>query len=75
VHGGTNTDYATYPWFVRLRTSNTAGQQSCGGTFIAPRVILTAAHCTFMPKESLQSPVNRFDFEGHFNSLHEDAHG
>ncbi len=71
MHGGTNTNYATYPWFVRLRTSNAAGQQSCGGTFIAPRVILTAAHCTFMPKESL-SPVNVFDFEGHFHQVVED---
>lgn len=35
----------TLPWMVFVTTSTTAGIQACGGTAIAPNVILTAAHC------------------------------
>jgi secreted trypsin-like serine protease len=33
-----------YPYFVSLRSS-LSGRHMCGGTLIAPDIVLTAAHC------------------------------
>lgn len=42
VVGGITADPAAYPWLVSLRK---LGAHNCGGTLIAPDVVLTAAHC------------------------------
>ena len=38
VVGGTNAALGEFPWMVRL-------SMGCGGAVVAPRVVLTAAHC------------------------------
>lgn len=43
VVNGTDTDIYTYPFMVSLRGAT--GSHSCGSSIIAPRWILTAAHC------------------------------
>ena len=51
INGQDMTDPTRYPWFVQLRTNPDAnGQQTaCGGSLIAPDVVLTAAHCICAP--------------------------
>ncbi|HZB49815.1 MAG TPA: trypsin-like serine protease, partial [Mycobacteriales bacterium] len=38
VVGGTDAALGEFPWMVRL-------SMGCGGSVVAPRVVLTAAHC------------------------------
>jgi trypsin len=44
IIGGTPAQPTRYPYFVSLRRSR-SGSHYCGGTLIAPNVVLTAAHC------------------------------
>ncbi|MGW2698663.1 S1 family peptidase [Streptomyces sp. NPDC001340] len=43
VVGGTPTTTDTYPFVMALTTRN--GHLNCGGTLVAPRKVVTAAHC------------------------------
>jgi V8-like Glu-specific endopeptidase len=47
VNGEDVVDPTRYPWFVQLRTAPDANgvQRACGGSLIAPDIVLTAAHC------------------------------
>lgn len=45
VVGGTNADILEVPWQVYIQISKTNGTFACGGTLIAERWVLTAAHC------------------------------
>ena len=38
-----------YPWMVALVTS--LGGQFCGGTLVASKYVVTAAHCMFVDNE------------------------
>ena len=57
IIGGSDADIADWPWQAALlkREGNKGFQQICGGSLIAPTVVLTAAHCVFDP--------NFFEFE------------
>ena len=44
VVGGVNAQKGRYPYMVNLN-NNKYGDEYCGGTLIAPNVVLSAAHC------------------------------
>ena len=44
IVGGTDAEAGRFPWFVAL--VNGENETICGGTMIAPNVVLTAAHCS-----------------------------
>jgi secreted trypsin-like serine protease len=50
IIGGSVAAPGQFPWMVALvdpRARNAADGQFCGGTVIAPLVVLTAAHCVY----------------------------
>ena len=42
-----------YPWMVALVGSS--GGQFCGGTLVASKYVISAAHCMFMDRELTQA--------------------
>ncbi|KAI2504492.1 trypsin-like serine protease [Fragilaria crotonensis] len=47
IVGGTVADPTRYPYYTYLVVSYASGGIACGGTLIAPDVVLTAAHCVY----------------------------
>ena len=45
-----------YPWMVALVSSS--GSQFCGGTLVASKYVVTAAHCMFLDQNA-QQPVSK----------------
>ncbi|MGA7329113.1 MAG: serine protease [Rhodomicrobium sp.] len=67
IVGGERTDIKDHPWQVALYVKTEDGTELCGGSIIAPRWVLTAAHC-FGKKRSqdarAKSGVNDYVAEG-----------
>jgi hypothetical protein len=61
IINGQPADVADYPFLVSIRASEDGESGICGGTVIAPNVVLTAAHCVTPDAqypEPLGSPYN-----------------
>jgi hypothetical protein len=57
IVNGTPVPAANYPWIVSLSTGGAAGRSFCGGSLIAPNVVLTAAHCVFTNAASITARI------------------
>jgi hypothetical protein len=65
IVGGQATTIGAWPWQVALEHSPaTSGgdafdRQFCGGSLVAPRIVLTAAHCVYEDATNSFTPANR----------------
>jgi hypothetical protein len=65
VVGGTATQITQWPWMVQLELREKGDKITfCGGTLIAPRVVLTAAHCLVGVEPDTRAVFGRQAFAG-----------
>jgi trypsin len=66
----------SYPWQVAVVTSSSADtreQWLCGGTLVAPDLVLTAAHCVIEDDGRIAPPANIYALNGSTNMKDNDA--
>ena len=61
IIGGDEMSPTRYPFTVSLRMN---GEHFCGGTLIAPDVILTAAHCTIIDFNAVTAVIGSYTIDG-----------
>jgi secreted trypsin-like serine protease len=65
VVGGTPTTITEWPWMVQLELPERGEKTTfCGATLVAPRVVLTAAHCLLGVRRSTRAVFGRQAFTG-----------
>ena len=64
VSGGTSTPDTSYPWQVAITTSMDNQDWFCGGTRVAPDLVLTAAHCVIDDDGRIAVPGHVTVFSG-----------
>ena len=65
VVGGSPALITSYPWMTQLELQEDGEKTTfCGGTLIAPRVVLTAAHCLVGVERDTRAVLGRQAFTG-----------
>jgi secreted trypsin-like serine protease len=65
VVGGSPAPITSYPWMTQLELQEDGTRTTfCGGTLIAPRVVLTAAHCLVGVEPGTRAVFGRQAFKG-----------
>ena len=67
IVGGTDAETGRFPWFVALVNSD--NETICGGTMIAPDVVLTAAHCSAAGVRSAMVGKHYYDRNDHSDNF------
>lgn len=67
IVGGDNADEGRYPYFVSLL--NQYGIHSCGGTLVAPDVVICAAHCADSVKYAQVGRWNRAESDDDYEEF------
>ena len=66
VVGGSSTTIANWPWMTAIAVSPSISPNGplqrffCGGTLVAPTLVITAAHCMFDAAHNTFTPANRY---------------
>ncbi len=67
IIGGSDAQEGRYPYFVSLL--NQYGMHSCGGTLVAPDVVISAAHCADSVKYAQVGRWNRVDSDDDYEEF------